>query len=295
MKKILWLLLILNGLAGAAWLAGFSLPSKPTAQQAAPTQDAKRLQLLSELPRLPPRTGELGITADAPLGAADDGEASPASGEPRLSSPPVVDPAGSAEPASAPAEPANGSERPPVVAVVPETPASASGASPAAQPPAATAITEPSSVPDGGPLCYRTGFLSGDKHEAAGASLRKAGVSDLKLSQRGRARPRYWVYWSGSLGEVGAVEQALKSAAMRDWYRFRGSEGGAGISLGVFGQRSTAQKHQRNLAAKGIQAQIGERYAPQAQLRWTFTVDAAAADTLKASMQRQGVSLEICP
>jgi hypothetical protein len=284
MKKLLWLLLILNGLVAAVWLAGFSLPSKPVAGLVAPTQDAKRLQLLSELPRLPPRTGELEVATDTSSGLAD-ARPSPDAGsaEPPSNSAAVTD-AGLAESANAPAEPGTGNEVSPEAIVPAMSPAATT-----------TTVPEPTNVPAAAPLCYRTGLLTSGKHEAVGAELRKAGVSDLKLSERGRAQPRYWVFWSGSLDEVEAVEQTLKSAVVRDWYRFRGTGGGAGISLGVFGQRGTAQQHQRNLAAKGVHAQIGERYAPQAQLRWTFSVEVAAVDTLKASMRRQGVSLEACP
>jgi hypothetical protein len=304
MKTVLWVLLALNGLLAVVWLAGLSLPPQPVAELTVPAPSAKPLQLLSELPALPPRLDAL---------PADDGISSGAPQEDVL--PPDEPPAvqiPSTEPQIAHSTSLPAARSPEPVAVVVEStaqaaaPASPPPAKPTpAKPPAAMEPTPPVEVTPApimadppvadGVVCYRTAALAGDVYEAAGQALRGADLGDPVLQPQDRARPRHWVYWTGAADEQAGIEERLKAAGVRDWYRLRAADGVLRISLGVYGQADGARRRQHELAAKGIQTQISERYTPQARLRWTFTAPAAAVAAARDSLQRQGVRLEVCP
>ncbi len=144
-------------------------------------------------------------------------------------------------------------------------------------------------------VCYRTAALPGDAYEAAGALLRQAGLGEPVLQAQDRARSRHWVYWTGTADAVADVEERLRAAGMRDWYRLRAADGMVRLSLGVYGQAEGARRRQRELAAKAIQTQISERYAPQARLRWTVTTSAAAVAAASDGLRAQGLQLEACP
>lgn len=295
MRTVLWVLLALNGLLAAVCVAGFSLPPAPMAEPPVLAPWAKPLQLLSELPALPPRLDAL---------PADDGMApgAPQEGDLPLDEPPAVQ-IPMAEPQIAPSTslPAAGSPGPIAVPADTKVETAAPGSAPppepvSAKPPAAASapIMAGPPVADGA-VCYRTAALAGDAYEAAGQALRDAGLGEPILQPQDRARPRHWVYWSGSADEQAGIADRLKAAGVRDWYRLRAADGMSRISLGVYGQADGARRRQRELAAKGIQTQISERYTPQARLRWTFTAQAAAVAAARDSLHSQGVRLEACP
>jgi hypothetical protein len=303
MKTALWVLLALNGLLAVVCVAGFSLPPAPMAEPPVLAPWAKPLQLLSELPALPPRLDAL---------PADDGMApgAPQEGDLPLDEPPAVQ-APIAEPqiAQSTSLPAAGSPGPVAVPVDTMVETEAPGSSPSPEPvpaksPAAASArpVELASAPimagppvADGAVCYRTAGLPGDAYEAAGQALRDAGLGEPILQPQDRARPRHWVYWTGAADEQAGIADRLKAAGVRDWYRLRAADGTSRISLGVYGQADGARRRQRELAAQGIQTQISERYTPQARLRWTFTAQAAAVAAAWDSLHSQGVRLEACP
>ena len=259
MRTLTWLLLALNALAAAVWLAGFELPAPAPPAPPLPS-GAKSLQLLSELPQLPPRLDAL-----------------PAEPEPAVSAGEAAVPEPVEPPADAGAPP---------VAITP----------PAELQPAAAAPEAPAAVADTpAPACYRTAPLGTDAYERAGDALRAAGLGEPRLQPPARVRERYWVYWSGSAEQVGEVEAKLKAAGLRDWYRQRGAAGEVRLSLGMYGQLDSARRRQRELAAHGIQAQISPRYPPQTRLRWAITAAPPAVEAVRPRLQAQGVSLEPCP
>jgi hypothetical protein len=121
------------------------------------------------------------------------------------------------------------------------------------------------------------------------------GLGEPVLQAQDRARSRHWVYWTGTADAATQIEERLQAAGVRDWYRLRAADGTVRISLGVYGQADGARRRQRELAAKAIQTQISERYAPQARLRWTVTATAAAVAAASDSLRAQGLQLEACP
>ena len=286
MRILLWLLLALNGVAAALWLAGYAVP--PSAPVAPPplAPSAKPLQLLSELPALPQRLDApppspseavnppvaAGAGADSPAPDGSPGVVAqqPVAGEPHGEQAAVETPPG------------------PVASVVPADEASSQLA-------AAAAADVPASEMAQDPVCYRTPALSGDTYEAAGRALREGALGDPVLQPQAGARARYWVYWEGSAAQLEAVEARLKAAGIRDWYRLRGNGGKPLLSMGVYGQQEGARRRQSQLAAKDIPTRINADYRPQARLRWTVTTTEAAVQAARDRLQAQGVVLERCP
>ena len=286
MRTMLWLLLLLNGVLASLWMAGFSVPARPVAELTAPTPSAKRLQLLSELPAPPQRLDSLPLDGVMAADVAAPGSAveveTPA---PELAAAPAIEP--SIVTLAAPVETATEPSAPklalPVTETAPSTKLGPSAPDTATPPPADAAV------------CYRTAALAGDAYEAAGALLRQVGLGEPVLQPQGRARSRHWVYWTGTADAVAQVEERLQAAGVRDWYRLRAADGTVRISLGVYGQAESARRRQRELAAKAIQTQISERYAPQVRLRWTVTATAAAVAAASDGLRAQGLQLEACP
>lgn len=319
MRLMLWVLLALNGVAAALWLAGVKVPAASHPAAEPPALSAKRLELLSELSSPPPRLGaqddamqqspqalsrestpdadETGAQATAAAPEAPKSEDAVAAVTSALAIdkavPPPVDGSG---PAAAPAQPAPepqpvpkpATPEPPIAPTAAVAPAPAAAQAPAVlggEP--ATAAEAPDRV-----ACYRTTEFAPDARERVEAALQEAGLTpaDIKSS----VRPRYWVYWSGAPAAAGEVEQALKAAGVKDWYRV-GSGREATISLGVYGQMDGARRRQRELAGKGIQAEVAERYAPQARQRWQLKATRSTVESAKATLARAGVRLEACP
>jgi len=303
MRTVSWVLLALNGLLAMVSVAGFSLPPAPMAELPAPAPSAKPLQLLSELPVLPPRLDSLPAADEPSPGAPQVGDL------PLDEAPPVQIPIAEPQIATSTSLPAARSPGPVAVQVNTQAETAAPGSPPAPEPvsakPPATASAPPVEVRPApilagppvadGAVCYRTAALGGDAYEAAGQALRDAGLGEPVLQPQDRARPRHWVYWTGAADEQAGIAERLKAAGVRDWYRLRAADGMVRISLGVYGQADGARRRQRELAAKGIQTQISERYTPQARLRWSVTAQAAAVAAARDSLQGQGVRLEACP
>lgn len=291
MRTMLWLLLLLNGMLALAWMAGFSVPARPVAEPTAPTPSAKRLQLLSELPAPPQRLDSLPLDGVMAADVTDPGSAvevdtlalEHAAGN--LLAAPAVEP--SIVTLAAPVETATEPGAPKLALSVTETATSTKVG------PSAPDMATPPPADAG--VCYRTAALAGDAYEAAGALLRQVGLGEPVLQAQDRARSRHWVYWTGTADAATQVEERLQAAGVRDWYRLRAADGTVRISLGVYGQADGARRRQRELAAKAIQTQISERYAPQARLRWTVTATAAAVAAASDGLRAQGLQLEACP
>lgn len=298
MRAVVWILLVLNGLAAGAWLSGITVPAQVPPEPSLPGDASAPLRLLSELPHPPPLLDsslpELAMTGDSPLEdaqpAGQDGDSAPSVETPPQAArnvPVSAPPAASEAPHAPTSTPARASAGQTDAAEVMTEVAAASSASPMQQQEPAAAVDEP--------VCYRTAALSGDVYQAAGVSLRAAGFDRLDLQPLNGARPRYWVYWSGDVDQVGAIEARLKAAAVGDWYRMRMPGREARLSLGVYGQKAGARSRQRALADKGVQAQIDERYPPQAMLRWRVNAAPARVASASAALADQGVRLERCP
>lgn len=291
MRTMLWLLLLLNGVLASLWMAGFSVPARPVAEPTAPTPSAKRLQLLSELPAPPQRLDSLPLDGVMAADVTDPGSAAELDMQPpdvaagNLLAAPVIEPSivTLTAPVETTAEPSAPQLALPVTETAPSTKLGPSTPDMATPPPADAAV------------CYRTAALAGDAYEAAGALLRQVGLGEPVLQAQDRARSRHWVYWTGTADAATQIEERLQAAGVRDWYRLRAADGTVRISLGVYGQADGARRRQRELAAKAIQTQISERYAPQARLRWTVTATAAAVAAASDSLRAQGLQLEACP
>jgi hypothetical protein len=312
MKIVLWWLLALNGLAAAVWLSGFDWPAASRPEPAAPTLAAKRLELLSELPSLPPRIDEQSEMS-AHRGDGPDAVAQP------VTEPPVPETSA----ADAPGAPTTDTAPPaPPVPGAPQGEPLADAASAAPQaategPETASAPAMPSAALDDGatastpsalgttsvtdanvaaeqdaPVCHRTAAVAPEAKDRIGAAVRGAKLGEPVL--KSSLRPRYWVYWSGASADASSVEEALKSAGVKDWYRVGGASK-AMISLGVYGQDERARRRQRELAAKAIQATVEQRYPATARLRWQITARPSSVAAAAADLARAGVRLERCP
>lgn len=312
MKILLWWLLALNGLVAAVWLSGFSWPGASQPEPAPPTLAAKRLELLSELPSLPPRIDEQFEMSAKQSGGPD------AVGQPVTDSPApetsaadapgalttdTAPPVATALPGAPQGEPpADAPSVAPQAAVGPET-ASAPAMPAAAVDDSATASAAPTlgtaSITDtnvaaeqDAPVCHRTPAVAPEAKDRIGAAMRDANLGEPVL--KSSARPRYWVYWSGAPADAARVEKALKSAGVQDWYRLAGASK-ATISLGLYGQDERARRRQRELAAKAIQASVEQRYPAKARLHWQITARPSAVAAAAADLTRAGVHLERCP
>lgn len=325
MRLMLWSLLALNGVAAALWLFGITVPgtSRPAAEP--PALTARRLELLSELPSPPPRLGAQGealsqppealspqstpladATATPPAAAPDVPESAdvgavdtpaPAADDAVLAAAPVSPPVNGTEaPAAkkAPAPQPQPESKPEPTPVAAASPVATVAATPVAaqNPPApggesATAGDAPDRV-----ACYRTAEFAPNAKERIEATLQKAGLTptDLKSS----VRPRWWVYWTGAPAAADHVEQLLKAAGVKDWYRVSSGRETT-LSLGVYGQVEGARRRQQELAVKGIQATVAERYAAQARQRWLVRAPSAAVESARATLASGGVQLEACP
>lgn len=322
MRLMLWSLLALNGVAAALWLAGVKVPAASHPAVPPPALTAQRLELLSELPSPPPRLG----AQDDALPQAPSPESTPAAVEtvaPSPLAPEVPKPEGVVAtnmpaPAVEEALPPPVSASPPVSGMEPAAAKAATATEPKPEPkpivpaplvaPTAPEVAPAPATPQtptsksGKPAtasdapdrvaCYRTTEFAPDARERVEAALQKAGLTpaDIKSS----VRPRYWVYWSGAPAAAGEVEQALKAAGVKDWYRVGGGRE-ATLSLGVYGQADGARRRQRELAGKGIQAAVAERYATQARQRWQVKTSPAAVESARATLASAGVRLEACP
>ncbi len=160
MRILLWLLLALNGVAVALWLAGYAVPPSAPVTPPPLAPSAKPLQLLSELPALPQRLDALPPSpseAVNPPVAADAGADSPApDGSPGVVAQQPV--AGEPHGEQAAVETPPGS----VASVVPADEASSQLA-------AAAAADVPASEMAQDPVCYRTPALSGATVESTRA------------------------------------------------------------------------------------------------------------------------------
>lgn len=283
MRIVIWALVGLNAIAAVLVAAGFALPAASPPEPPGPAPSATRLELLSELPSPPARLDELAEAAP-PLGDS-----------------PGFPDATPSEPASPPEAPATaklaaGSEPPPLA----QSPGSAPKPDPKADAPAPVADSKPASpsapasaLPDqNAPACFRTAEFAPDAKPRIEGSLHAAGFEQVAVRSTNRAR--YWVYWSGERGAADGIEQALRAAGVKDWYR-AGGGAGATISLGVYGQADGARLRQRQLAAKGVEADIAERYPPQARLRLQITAPPSAVEAAMGGLTRDGVRLEPCP
>lgn len=311
MKILLWWLLALNGLAAAVWLSGFDWPAASRPEPAAPTLAATRLELLSELPSLPPRIDEQSEmsahSGDGPDAVAQpvtdppvpETSAADAPGAPKTEAPPPATPV----PGAPQGEPlADAASDAPQAAVGPET-ASAPAIPAAAVDDSATASAPPAlgttSVTDANvaaeqdaPVCHRTAAVAPEAKDRIGAAMRDANLGEPVL--KSSVRPRYWVYWIGAPADAPGVEEALKAAGVKDWYRVGGASK-ATISLGVYGQDERARRRQRELAAKAIQATVEQRYPAKARLHWQITARPSSVAAAAADLTRAGVRLERCP
>lgn len=292
MRAMVWILLVLNGLVAVAWLSGVAVPAAATEEQSLRGDTAVPLRLLSELPHAP-RLLDRSLPAVAqsgePVSVGSDGAAPPVAQA--AETPEITEAAGLAEASEAVVAPVSDE---PIVAPVsgPAQQAMAEVPGSEADPPAVGA--PPGGAGPGEPVCYRTADLAGDAYQAAGERLRAAGFDALDLQPQNRARPRYWVYWSGTVDQVGAVEARLKTAGIDDWYRMRVPGRQARVALGVYGNKEGARRRQRALAGQGVQAQVEERYAAQASLRWVWRALPARVEAVEADLAGQGVRLERC-
>lgn len=304
MRMLVWVLLALNGVAAVLWGLGFSVPATSRPESPQPTLSAKRLELLSELPSPPARLDVQEEALPPPLALADTPLAAPADQAPADEAAGAPTPAPVSPAAAPPADASVATVAAPTVAVPAPTAASEDpeptkpAATPVNEAPVAEAATAtpatrpaaPIEAPDG-PACFRTAAFAPDEQQRVEAALREAGFEQALV--KSMLRPRYWVYWSGAPGAVAGVEQALKAAGVRDWYRVGGARE-ATISLGVYGQVDGARRRQRQLAANGVEAKVRERYAAQARLRWQISASPAAVETAREALKRQGVGLEAC-
>ena len=192
--------------------------------------------------------------------------------------------------AHAPAPEAAPSSEAPATASTP-TPATSDTASPAAAPPATTQ------------RCVTVGpFSDPARADKAAVLLRDRGFSPRQRSEAGGAWQGFWVYIGGlkSRTDQAQVLQRLEQSGIRDAHVMPQSEEGWRVSVGLFSERSGADRRARAVHDLGLNAEVVERKQPAAMYWMDLNLE-GSAQTLPMeglfSLQDIGERLEVreCP
>ena len=192
-------------------------------------------------------------------------------------------------PASAPAPESAPSDLSPAPAapLASTTPAAGDTASPTAPPPAASQ------------RCVSVGPFSDPARAAkAAALLRERGFSPRQRAEAGGAWQGFWVYVGGlkSRADQAQVLQRLEQSGIRDAHVMPQSEEGWRVSVGLFSERSGAERRARAVHDLGINAEVVERKQPAAMYWMDLSLE-GSSQTLPMeglfSLQDIGERLEV--
>jgi hypothetical protein len=271
--KWLFYLLVLANLAFFAWNRLTEQPdSQAPAAVAQNAADGAHLVLLHELPpseRPPARTDE-----------------SPPAAEEKPAQPAAVPAA--ASPMAADAVPgANSPEKISTSAAGKEDDQSVSEKS--------KSPAKPASV------CYRIGGIAdAEAADALGARLEKAGAAILQRGKEPGTRTNYWVFLPAFPSRAAArpALRQLQQHGFKDYYLVRSGENENAVSLGVFSERSRAERRYRQIRGFGLKPQLDELVMPTqhhyVSFRWP-TSKSAAPSAVLGDIQAKPPEKLTCP
>jgi len=152
---------------------------------------------------------------------------------------------------------------PAIEAPQPEQGTESAGAFPEAEPPATPVSADgPASSAQAQQRCYALGPFAGASEAAAAARALSAPGTDSGTTRRSTAEEQigFWVLLPPPESRAAAVEKVreLRGRGIDSFVVTRGGPPNS-ISLGVFGQRSAADKHAQQLRAKGLAAVVEPR------------------------------------
>lgn len=135
------------------------------------------------------------------------------------------------------------------------------------QPPAEPASEAPPALPSdtetvGPPECLALGpYLDRDVAMAARERLGAAGITAVPRAVDASQRLGYWVFTppAESRSDADDVVDRLRRAGVRDFYVVADGIYQHAVSLGVFSQEDTAERHAERLRALGFVVEVGER------------------------------------
>jgi hypothetical protein len=114
--------------------------------------------------------------------------------------------------------------------------------------------------------CLSVGPFGDLANGAQAAALLKAkGFDPRQRAEQGQSSDGYWVYVSGlaSLAEVDQALVTLEHSAVKDARVMPATAGvGPRISLGLYSERSRAERRAQTVRAAGLKAEIAERKLP---------------------------------
>jgi len=199
-----------------------------------------------ELPPVPPALGpgvaELRLLSERPAAAVE------------ASQPPAVEPEPVAE-----AEPGTGTET--VTVIEPEAPVSPTDeqdiAAPAAEAPSPAPVPQVASTPPAQPVCSTIGpFNTREAAEALAGELGGRGLEVEVRMSRSREPAGYWVFLPVVDRRAGqAAAERLVAAGVKDYF-----VGPDFVSLGIYRDRATAERRNRELQAMGYDTRMERRF-----------------------------------
>lgn len=113
--------------------------------------------------------------------------------------------------------------------------------------------------------CVSVGpFNSAERVEGAMSILRGRGFTPREREEPGEERDGFWVYVGGlqSAAEEARVLRTLTQAGLNDARIMPESDAGRRVSVGLFSERTRAERRARALRRLGLEPEIGERHVP---------------------------------
>jgi len=181
------------------------------------------------------------------------------------------------------------------------TPAGAASALAASGAGSSTSSSTAAPAPAG--RCITVGpFNDGPRAARAVEVLQSRGFRPHERSDDAATAKGYWVYVGGmkSASEETQVLKRLQSSGLADAQAMPGSDQGRRVSVGLFSERTGAERRARAVRNLGLDAQIEPRAGTDAA-RWVDVDITASLETLPTeallSLQRPGERLEVkeCP
>ena len=272
MKWLFYLLLLVN-LAFFAWNRSMDSGAEAPAPVAHNTAGASRLVLLHELP--PSDRSPVRQDAKQPAPPAEKERPDVTASAPSAAEPPA---------AEAGDEGGSGTASPPPA----KEKTSAESGSETAQAPA--------------PVCYRVGGIA-DKQGAytLAARLEASGATILQRGNEPGTRTNYWVFLPPFPSRAAArpAIRLLQKSGFKDYYLVRAGENENAVSLGVFSERSRAERRYRQIRGYGLKPQLDELALPiqnqWVSFRWPPSKPAPPPSDLFVDLQAKPPTAFACP
>lgn len=145
-----------------------------------------------------------------------------------------------------------------------------------ATPPPTDMVEPPPSTPVG---CQALGpFMDRDTVVVARDRLVAAGIEALPRATDASERLGYWVHTPpGTAADASAIVTRLRRAGVRDFYVVTEGELSNAVSLGVFSEQATAERHAARMRSMGFEVELNERRRERTAWWLDFRVPAAGS------------------